>query len=367
MLALEMGRAPMIKEEDCLVSTPSPVSDDFISDGTAWMDPTPEMKMTALLPTIRVIGPIARLFKLLRLREIPQDTLQIYDSHFDRVLGTFPPHHQFQNPELVDPIEIFHLVYLQNARLILHRHNLQPHCGPQARLRAMDKCVDTAKSTATLLHKCMQDPPPTTTSSTPEHQATWKERIMFAASAFICTHIWRCTLVLLFRRDFEAALTCARFSSILSDLRPVNTACGRYLDFVLAQIIQKVNQRVDVDTDEELIAYVSGDLQGNYESSWVWQDDPGGSQGCPTATHSAQTPEDAEQTDPRKDLEWAGWDRIVRLIDELANQQQQGRETHRAAPGEVRMPPMHLPPLTASPSPSSATTPRDRLSIKDLL
>ena len=368
MLALEVGRSPMIKEEDCSIALPYPVSDDYIDDGSAWMHPTPDMKTTALLPTIRVIGPIARLLKVLKLTEIPQDTVQVYDSHFEKVLDTFPGHHQIQNPEYLDPVEMIHLIYLQNARLALHRHNLKPDCGAQTRSRAVENCVYTASSTARLLRKCMQDVPSSKSLIGLDSRGAWEEPIKSSGSAFICTHVWRCTLFLLFRLDFEAASVCAKFSSILGNLRAVNTACGRYLDFFLAHLLQKLKQQTDPATDEELIAYVSGDLQGNYESSWVWQDDEEGLQRCkPLLKLPARTADDTGQKGIGEDVEWAGWDKIVRLIDGLAVEQQQSRGAHRAAPGVAQMPPIQLPPLVASPSPSTATTPRDRLSIKDLL
>lgn len=74
------------------------------------------------------------------------------------------------------------------------------------------------------------------------------------------------------RGDFKSALICAEVSSTFGDTRPVNVSCGKYLAFFLDRLLQKsqLGLRADLENDEEMIAYVSGDLQGNIEQSWVW-------------------------------------------------------------------------------------------------
>ena len=364
-----MGRSPMIKEEDCSIPLPSPVSDEVMDEGDAWMNPTPDMNRTALLSTILVVAGLARMFRLLKLAEIPLETLRIYDAHFEKVLKSFPRHHQHQNTDHADLTELYHAIYLHNARLVLHRHNLAPDCDPQARSRAIENCTAVARSTAALVRKCMQDLPSTKEPVAFQRQKTWEERVKFASSDFVCTHVWRCTLWLLHQRYFSEARDCAHFSQALGDSRPVNIACGRYLDFFLAQLIQKSKQKIVLDSDEELLAYASGDLQANYECSWIWEHG---------AVRSKSRQDTGEHLDPVKvgevstaeaqSAEWAGWGKVVELVDELAREQHSVHSVREDVTlSKVRQGPIHLPPLVASPSPSAASTPRDRLSIKDLL
>ena len=363
----------MIKEEDCNVRMPNPVDDKYLVDNMNWLEPSPEMATFALTHTIVVIGGIARLLRMLKAPQIPRQALQAYDRHFDEVIGSFPTSHQPHAYVYIDPIEMPPIIYLQNARLILHRHNLTPTCEQATRTQAVDSCASVAKDTARFMRRCMQPPPAGRSSSITTREESWESRLIAASSAFICTHLWRCTLLLLFRFDFESALACARASAVLGDTRRVNTACGRFLDFFLSQCLAKLKQRVDFDTDEEMIAYASGDLQGSFESSWIWQESKGNIHlGTPlqdtSRSHSGQLQAQLnEVTDTRKENDWAGWDKIVKLIEGLADEQKQASERFPPTTIEVMQPrAIHLPPLIGSPSPS--TTPsRDRLSIKDLL
>ncbi|KAG8528888.1 uncharacterized protein KY384_006577 [Bacidia gigantensis] len=374
LLSLELGRPAMIKEEDCNVQMPSPTDDQYMTEAANWKDPSPDMATSALLPTIRVIGGIARLLLMLKAPQISMHALRAYDTHFDSVIKSFPAQHQMRALDYIDPIELPPMMYLQNARLVLHRHNLSPVCDTSARSYALDSCASVAKDTAKFLQRCMQLPPEGARSSITAREDSWDRRLVSASSAFFCTHIWRCTLFLLFRLDFDSALTCARASAILGDTRRVNISCGRYVDFFLSQFLAKLKQRVELDMDEEMIAYVSGDLQGNFESSWIWQESKGDThvgrplQGSSNShVNSTYHGELEEANSPTNENDWAGWDKIVRLIEGLATEQKKGSERPSQTKPEMPQPhAIHLPPLVASPSPSS-TNSRDRLSIKDLL
>ena len=363
----------MIKEEDCDVSMPSPVEDQYIYESSNWKTPAPEMATSPLLPTIRVIGGIAKLLGLLKSRSIPKRSLRAYDMHFDTVMKNFPAQHQLRINDYIDPIEMPPMVYLQNARIVLHRHNLTPLCDQESRSSAIDHCALAAKDTARFLQRCMQDPPSGSQSKITAREDTWEKRLVSAVSAFFCTHIWRCTLFLCFRFDFDSALTCARASAVLSNSRRVNTACGRYLDFFLSQLVSKLKQGIKLDTDEEMIAYVSGDLQGSFESSWIWQESKGNVHlGRPLQSANSNDRNGVKKaeldeviTARNDDEEWVGWETIIRLIEGLAYRQRQKQEKH-AVHEAARSPGLQLPPLVASPSPSTSTS-RDRMSIKDLL
>ena len=373
LLSLELGRPSMIQEEDCDVQMPSPASDEIIYEGSNWTSPAPEVATSALLPTIRVIGPIARLLKMLKSPQISPATLRLYDTHLETVMNSLPTQQHTHTNNYIDPIELVPSLYLQNARLVLHRHNITPMCEQQTRSQALDHCAVVAKETARLLQRCLQSPPTKSLSNITNQQDSWEMRMLSASSAFMCTHIWRCTLFLLLRLDFESALTCARSSRVLGDSRAVNTACGRYLDFFLCQFIHKSKRTTSFDLDEELVAYVSGDLQGNFGSAWIWQTGRGDVhlgkpyQSAPEQWISqAPTRYGNAETNGVNGSDWAGWDKIIKLIEGLATEQKHDLNAQRPLRPEVRTPAFQLPPLAASPSPS-ATTPRDRLSIKDLL
>lgn len=374
LLSLELGRPAMIKEEDCDVQMPNPVDDQYIHEGGDWMRPTASMATSQLLPTIHVIGGIARLLGLLKNPQISKHALRAYDAHFDAVMKGFPANHKSRMDEYIDPVEAPPMMYLQNARLMLHRHNLSPICNEQTRSQAIDGCSSVGRDTARLLRRCMREPPSGSQSKITANEDPWEKRMVSASSAFFCTHIWRCTLYLCFRQDFEAALTCVKASSILGDSRRINTACGRYLDFFLGQLVIKMRQGVVLDQDEEMIAYVSADLQGSLQGSWIWQESKGRVHlGRPLQSASSsnangiQQQELSEATAQSNNGEWAGWDKIASLIRTMAAEQRKSPDQQRAGMvSSTTSPVIQLPPLLSTPSPSTST-PRDRMSIKDLL
>ena len=306
---------------------------------------------TSFLPALRVVREVSNLLSVLKSPILSVTTLQSCDTQFSHCFAAFPAHHQTRRTEYIDPCSMLPLIYLQNARLILHRHNLTILSAPEVRADALDQCGLIAWETTQLLSRCMMDPP----TSPSQHSSTsfdWATRLISAASAFLCTHIWRCTLVLCLRGDFEAALICARVSATIADARPINTACGKYLAFFLDRLMQKVHleSRAYVENDEEMIVYVSADLQGNVEHSWIWQGGEG------TWNQPLLSPkglkETTEDEGPEPDLSAdstfgrAGWEPILEALNQLAQKKQhdlrqrhagglllplQGEATHRAS------------------------------------
>ena len=364
LLSLELGRPTLIKEEDCNVGMPSPVDDQHLQPGNDWLSPTPEQETSPLLPTIQVIGGIARLIRALKSRHLAKPALDAYESHFKGCMQGFPVFQQVRTNDYVDPIELPPIMYLQNARLMLHRHNLRPTSPAQDRSVALDYCASTAADTAKLLRRCMQDAPPGSRSSISDQTDTWEKRMVSAVSAFLCTHIWRCALFLCFRSDFENAIWCAHASAILGSTRPVNVACGRYLQFFLRELVARVDRGAHLDTDEEMIVYVSGDLQGSFESSWIWRESEENTHTKQSFQSSTPMGTGYSQATLESDVAaWDGWDSILSLLDHLFNVKQQEQQ-HRAIQESSLRPPLMLPPL--APSPSSVNS-SNRMSIKDLI
>jgi hypothetical protein len=128
---------------------------------------------------------------------------------------------------------------------------------------------------------------------------------------------------------------------MIATLRDVNVACGRNLAFFLGVLIEKrrvgglvgsAGYRGERELDEELMAYVSGDLQASTENSWVWTGSEtgmniiGGSSGgmkigaSPTLLGGGRE----EGTTVLTDMEardWGGWERVEYLVTVLAREQ----------------------------------------------
>lgn len=312
----------MINDEDCEVELPVAKEDVKSGPNTSWNLANPSPSISPFLSTLRVVREITNLLKTLKTSTISPRTLNQHDMRFNHCLASFPAHYQTRRPEWLDPHTITPMVYLQNARLLLHRHNLSILCSPDARAAAIDQCCLVAKDTTQLLSRCMIDSP-----EPPNHpqsgQHTWKGLVRNAASAFLCTHIWRCTLFLCLRGEYSAASICVRVSAAIGDARPVNVACGRYLDFFLDHLIHKMRLEPTVcfEPDEETIAYLSGDLQGSVDHSWVWQSDED-FRGRITQSPTTRAPADRETSTvlgigSDDDFGQTGWDGILEKLGPL--------------------------------------------------
>lgn len=311
-----MGKPVLINDQDCEVDLPWPIIDErFISDGSNILD---SQQTIPLLATIHVVRSIGQLTRTLRCSTIGPATIETFERHFDACLATFPTSYRPRSDLPLDPRSLAPIICLQNTRFILHRHNMSPICPADARSSALDYCLSTALDTTNLLSRCLQHPP---AGPMEDRQALFAS----ATTTMLCTHIWRCTLLLLYRQEYAAALVCVQASGIIGDLRAVNTACGRYLGFFVRYLLDRVRRpgpAVDLSCDEELIAYVSGDMQGSSDGSWVWNGSETGSQlevlspqlGGSPVTH----PEPSHES-----MDWEGWDWIERTVHYLFSEQQQ--------------------------------------------
>ena len=242
-------------------------------------------------------------------------------------MTAFPAHHQLNAQGYLDPHQAPPIIYLQNARLMLHRQNMGMKNPPEIRLKAINSCVRVAKDTARLLSRCMQPPPRLPTE--PHSQDSWRGPLLSAASAFLCTHIWRCALFLAYRADYESALICAQAGATMDSARPVNAACGRYLDFFLKKLVTRIDgdRSFNLDADEEILALVSGDLQGSAENSWVWIDKE--REGTNYRSHGSQfSPVNPTPVTAQDDVSnWSQWDNILSTLRRLLRDERQ-RMTH---------------------------------------
>lgn len=306
-----MGKPVLINDQDCETDLPCPVDDQYITEGGA----SPEgQQTTPLLATIHVVRSLGQLTRTLRWSTLSPATLETFERHFSTCLAIFPPHLHPNSDRDLDPRSLAPAIYLQNARLLLYRHNISPYCPPAVRTLAMDRCISVAIDTAHIISRCMRS----------HTGADWRTLFASAAGTLLCTHIWRSTLFLLFQQEFGPALACVQASAAVGDDRAVNASCGRYLAFFLQLLLDRL-QRGDVSLaqDEEMIAYVSGDMQGTSDGSWVWQGSETGSQlEAMSLTSNAQSP-------PEPEKEWPGWDWIEQTVQFLSSEKQRQLQIQR--------------------------------------
>ncbi|KMU82484.1 Zfr1 [Coccidioides immitis H538.4] len=336
-LVSELGRPLMIHDEDCDTELPSAIEEHLISEGAP---APPEPRTTPLLATIHVLRSASQLAKALKSQVISPETLEKFECHFRMCLGSFPPEYAVNSNQYLDPQSLPPIICLQNTRLVLHRHNLSPACSPEMRRTALEQCLAVAHDTTRILTRCMRSPG--SLDSSGPGTGEWRYLLAAAANTVLCTHIWRCILLLLFKAEFSAALVCIQASAAIGDVRTVNNAAGRYISFFLKCLLEKQQhgEIMHLERDEEILAYVSADLQARIDGSWVWQNSE--NQSPLTATppptsspSSTASPVRGRFVDPPRsepsrkdecDQDWEGWEWLEQTTQMLLSKQQRQRQ-----------------------------------------
>jgi ribosomal protein L37AE/L43A len=330
LLSLEFGRPLLIEDGDCDVALPAPVDDHYIHN-TGMVSPNGFSPFTNfMLPTIHVVRAVTQLVRTLKLVSISTATLASLDSHLSSCMSTFPASCQPSTQGPLDPRALGPVCHLMNARLFLHRHNLNTSCPFDVRRNALEQCIRIALDSTNFIARAVTPTVPPNTSVPPFGPTAY---------AMTCTHIWRCTLFLLYAGHFDAALACIRASASVSTFRDVNVGCGRYLSFFIGALIDKRRAGSTIgspsyaserDIDEELLAYVSGDMQASAENSWVWADADAAMEGGLPVRGESRRPSATllgggrdEGTTVLSDAEardWGGWERVEYLVGMLARE-----------------------------------------------
>ncbi|KAJ5901562.1 hypothetical protein N7495_002090 [Penicillium taxi] len=333
LLALEMGKPVLINDHDCNIDLPCPLEDQYMDEEGQAVE---GQQTSPLLATIHMVRSIGELTRNLQSPSISPVTIDTFERHFNSCLSTFPVHLNPKTDQDLDPRSLFPIIYYQNARLLLHRHNISPDCQPAVRSTAIDYCILIATDTANILSRCIRNIPAEDKLS------------LFASSAgtLLCTHIWRCALMLLFRQEYATAMICIQGLAAIGDARAINAACGRHLEFFLRYLLGRSqhNDIDDMDQDEEMIAYVSGDMQGTSNGSWIWQGSETGvdhvtATNAPVQTEPVQTePSQTEplQAEPESEAEqgWSWIEQTVhRLIIEKSQRENDNRESEQESSG----------------------------------
>lgn len=335
-LALEMGRPMVIDDADCDVSLPAGVDDAYIHDGGMSVPPHAEPLTHSLLALINVVRTYGALHKALASPLIAPTRLATFDQHFSSCLQTFPAACTSSSQAPLSPHLLNPLIYLLYARMVIHRHNLSPSCPPDMRMAAIEQCTHTAVETAALL-----------TRTTPQ--------LADGATILLCTHVFRCALFLLLVGHLDAASACVRALAAIGARRDIVAPIGRFLAFftsVIASkkteftsylarnpgtpIINSVPGRSQSNSlqeallhDEELMAYVSADLQAAAETGWIWAGGERDAQAAQTSAPVAFRPGASTGTlfsvearmglSEEESRDWGGWERVDSLIRGLAS------------------------------------------------
>lgn len=387
----------LINDDETDTEYPELLDEEKVHFGApeAWGSLSPSILILSSIHVARLMSPIAKLFRSLC---ITNETLMRFEGHLKACMAAFPPALQLESDEPIDPRHVFPLICFQNVRLLLHRHNLSPSCSPEQRLQAIDWCSATARDSAQIIARCMS--PSANMTEEAAHGL-----FNFAATTMLCTHIWRCMLFLLFKPVDEAFFALLRAATIIGSNKAVNVNCGRYLSFCLRGLVHKLEEQgpFHFDQDEEVVVYLSGDLQAG-TNSWVWGNAETGTHLSRRQKHgrlktshdkasaSAETRQPSSWDSvlsPQEQQDWGGWHTIeqgARYLRSLQERHMQASQNYphdrpvtnlpRIATSEEKMPhPSQGGPNLAPISPSSqsqsstdtASAAKSRITIASLI
>ncbi|KAJ4508022.1 hypothetical protein HRR80_006066 [Exophiala dermatitidis] len=384
ILALELGKPMLINDDECDTEYPQVLDEErLVTDYV--QSPLPPTLLLSHIHVARLMAPLAKMFRSLC---ITTETLTRFESHLGECLQLFPGSLQLTASTPLDPCIVAPLIHFQNTRILLHRHNLSPSCSPDQRFQAIEQCMHASRDTATLLSRCML----------PHIQSDeWEQRFILSATTMLCTHLWRCMLFLLFRELYDAFFLVLRAASTINDARVINISCGRYLLFFVQRLIEQYEQpnSIDIEQDEEILVYLSADLQAS-TNSWVWghaetgthlsrRQKHGRSKHPPYANDTqsvsaAQSPTWDNILSEEEQHDWGGWQRLEssarylqRLRDSRRHHQQCTREPSlpdfpRPASSTSHVPGPTLAPIsTVSTSQPSDSSSRSRMTIANII
>ncbi|OCK76458.1 hypothetical protein K432DRAFT_306326 [Lepidopterella palustris CBS 459.81] len=398
ILSLDVGRPLLIDDEECDVAFPSPVDDRHIQPQGIIRTPSSYAPHTGLAAIIPVVRFVSHLKRTLKATSISPHTLQTYDDYFHGILSSLPDNYHTVVDTYLDPALLPSVLTLQVTRFHLYRHNLSARSRPAERVDALRRCTSVAQETAKYISRTLQIPPVKVEHSEYSDAlgTSWHTRVLSTTSNMLCAHLWRCILILCLRADYHAALICLRLSSAIGELRKLNVACGRNIAFFLDRLTERIHggngSHHHLEQDEEMLAYVSGDMQGNFESSWVWAGSeiglklnhgPSVSVGDNTnirengeafeGAHLSLRP--ATILTEKETREWGGWERIERMIGQLMEEQrtriaQPPPYYHRPPynPGKrVQLAPDAAATVVSTPASATGPTSSSRISIANII
>ncbi|CAO2652652.1 Nn.00g009350.m01.CDS01 [Neocucurbitaria sp. VM-36] len=380
LISLELTRPVLIHENDCDVSLPSSVEDRYIQPQGPFRSQANSTPYIGFIAMIHMTRLHADLFQALKSSIIQGRVLQNFDEQFHAKLSLLPEAYQIGSNAPLEAAALPPIFTLLDARFHLYRRNLSPVCRPAERSDALSRCTLVARETAEYISRTLHNQP------TSEADKIWQVKVTTIASNLVSMHLWRCILVLCFRGDYEAALMCLHLLTAIKDTRKVIPACGRHIVFFLTRLIECVRSghgdMEELQHNEELMAYVSGDAQGSLEHSWVWAGGEIKSSISPQVSpHSAvrshgldepmrdATPLRRSSESPgNSSTEWDDWGRVEHMVRQLMEESR-----HKTVLPPTYYPPPHNPvkriqlaPDTRSP-PKPTPSSTSRISIANII
>lgn len=385
-MALELGRPSLINDADCDVALPEPIDDHYLHAEGPVHPPNAEPLTHSLHVVLNVVRAMPAVMQARASTPISPSRLSSLDAHFVSCQRAFPAACDPGTELPIPPHMLMPMAYLLSTRLLLHRYNVAPACPPEVRYAAVEQCKFTALETARLISR-------TTVT------------LADTATTLLTMHIFRCALFLVMTENLEPASICIRALKSIDARRDVAIPCGRFLALFVSAVASKKAElapflpralpapgypaqrlsgpaiQESLCRDEELMAYLSADLQGSAESGWIWV-------GAERDVVAAPAPvggglsrnENRTGLTPEEQRDWGGWDRI--------DGQLRGLASGSWSPAVPAYAPQTLPPikmeqgppsiprssalpgresLTTSPTPGSASRTTERISIASII
>lgn len=381
--SLDSHRPMLISEHDCDIPLPSPVEDRYIQPQGITRTHTLSGPYTGSLAVIQATRAYVQVYQALRSSTISPQTMKTLDEEFRARALLLPESYHAGSQAALDPLALPPLFVLLSAQFHLYRRNLSPVCRQQDRAEAMSRCISIAQETAKHISRSLHSP------TRPDPERNWKSRVTLVASNMMCLHVWRCLLILCFRGDYDAAFVCLHLASAIGRTRKVNSECGKHLLFFVDQLLCRVRSGhgtpQQLEHDEEMLAYASGDVQGNVEHSWVWAGtnpmklgvlqhasldatrSPGGDERMGDALLVR-----AASSSPKQDTrDWDDWVQVENKIRQLMEENRPRTATYYPTPHNpvkrVQLAPDDRTTPGQGPPPSPAPSSTSRISIANII
>ncbi|PSN74279.1 hypothetical protein BS50DRAFT_12541 [Corynespora cassiicola Philippines] len=390
VLSLGLNCSMLINEDDCDISLPTAVEDRYIQPQGFFRARNTPLQFTGFVAVTQVTRLFAQIYQTLKSSVISPQSLQTFDEKFRSKLLLLPESHRPESDLPLEPAALSPLLTLQFARFHLYRRNLSPACRSAERTEALGRCVAVAQDTAKYISRTLHP-----TASPSDSEKNWQIKIAQMASNMMSLHIWRCILVLCLRGDYDGALICLKLASAIDGVRDVNISCGKHLLFFLDQLTDRIRigngSPHQLEHDEEMLAYASGDLQSSLEHSWAWATAEGvagatspqtsptngnPARGSPESMHGNLTLRPTPGSPDDKEGDWAGWGRVGHIVRQLKDE----HRSRQAQPPSYYPPPHNpvkrvqlasdAPPVSPSkphPVPSPAPSSTSRISIANII
>ncbi|KAF2999483.1 hypothetical protein E8E13_008608 [Curvularia kusanoi] len=331
--SFEASKPMLINDNDCDISLPSPAEDRYIQPQGFFRTHANTAPFTGSLAIIQMTRMYASLYQTLKSSTITPQVLQSYDAQFRSRTQQLPEAYLISSAAPLETAALPPLFALLTARYHLYRRNLSTLCHITERREAVRQCMIVGQETAKFISRALHTPPKG------ETEKSWSSRVAPMASNSICLHLWRCILILCLQGDYEAAMMCCHMLSEVGNLRKIGIPCGKNIIFVLDKLLERTRNGhgspQQLEYDEEMLAYISGDVQASLEHGWAWAGSDLSSapklatqgSGYGGAAGQEQLMRDVQAPPPA--VEWEGWGRVDELIRRLADESR----ALRSAPG----------------------------------